>query len=117
MCCNPLLETIETAVGNRLRSREMFTVYDITREVRAQNYYLPHDIARIACHALYELGQMGPDYTRTLCDVGGANGPAFVFHHVADDPNGYAEFARMIVASQPLASIIRQLDYAGTAAF
>jgi hypothetical protein len=83
-----VVEAVQEALVPRLRFGEMFTAWDVTREVR-DRIGLPHRLLKQIVHALFVDGWMGEGYTRTLCDVGGDRGPAWVYHREGDDPACY----------------------------
>lgn len=70
-------------------SNQMFTVYDLTLTVRSTGAFLKHEEARRVVHKMYDDGVMDPGYTRSLVNLGGADGPCFVYHHRNDDPYRY----------------------------
>lgn len=77
---------IAHAVRRAVAAGEMFTALDISRKVQAQGITERHNTLKYLVHDLFFTGQMGSDYTRTLCDVGGDYGPAWVYHRIGDDP-------------------------------
>lgn len=71
---------IETDVERRVQAGEAFTALDVSRAVQARGVRKRHREMKHVVHALFAAGRMGPDYARTLADVGGALGPAWVYH-------------------------------------
>jgi hypothetical protein len=67
----------------------MFTAYDITCQVRDEGARVLHDEVRRVVHDLYETNKMEIAYERTLTEIGGARGPAYVYHHYTADPTTY----------------------------
>ena len=84
-----LAEAIEVEVGRKVAAGEMFTALDVSRAVQDQGFWARHRHMREAVHALFEAGCMGPEYGRSLCDVGGEYGPAWVYHRYFDNPAYY----------------------------
>jgi hypothetical protein len=71
---------------------EMFTAHDVTRAVRHQvgpHVDIPHHEVRLLVHNLFEKGQVGTDYARSLVPFPGANPVPFVYHRTTDDPATY----------------------------
>jgi hypothetical protein len=83
-----VVEEMQDAIGRRISAGEMFTAWDITREVK-ESVRLPHAILKQIVHGLFVEGWMGDEYVRTLCDVGGEQGPAWVYHRERDRPEHY----------------------------
>jgi hypothetical protein len=91
-----VLETMERALEGRIAGGEMFTAWDITRQVRAESgARVPHGLVRQVVHQCFFAGGMGADYTRTLCHVGGDHGPAWVYHRQTDHPEEYTTDAML----------------------
>ncbi len=90
MCENIFLERVETAIRERVNSAETFTAYTITQELREVGISAPHDAVRALVHLMFGYGRLGGAYTRTLCDVGGERGAAWVYHHCENDPRKFA---------------------------
>lgn len=91
-----VMETMERALEGRIAGGEMFTAWDITRQVRAESEVrVSHILVRQIVHSLFVAGGMGPEYTRTLCHVGGDHGPAWVYHRLRDMPEHYTTDAML----------------------
>jgi hypothetical protein len=84
-----LLEAIAGEVERKVVAGEMFTALDVSRALRVRGYWARHGHIKRAVHDLFACGYMGPEYRRTLCDVGGYGGPAWVYHAAKHDPVYY----------------------------
>ena len=85
---------IEDVVRRKVAGREMFTAWDITREVRALNpnariFHDGPDGAKLVVHEMFGTNQMGVDYLRTLRNVGQSGVPALVYYPFQSDPSNY----------------------------
>lgn len=87
-----VIDAVQDALAPRLRAGEMFTAWDVTREVR-DRIGLPHRLLKQIVHALFVDGWMGGEYVRSLRNVGGEYGPAWVYHRERDDPACYTTYA------------------------
>src|SRR5262252_3992392 len=84
-----LQSVIESVVNDKVQDGEMFTAYDVTKEVRNRGHRERHDNIKQVVHDYYGRGLMGPDYTRTLIPIAGAPMPAFLYHRHTDDPTTF----------------------------
>jgi hypothetical protein len=84
-----LMEAVAAEVEKKVDAGDMFTALDVSRAVQAQGFWARHRHMKEAVHELFEEGCMGPEYRRTLCDVGGDHGPAWVYHAVHHHPAYY----------------------------
>jgi len=84
-----LQSVIESVVNDKVQDGEMFTAYDVTKEVRNRGHRERHDNIKQVVHDYYGRGAMGPDYTRTLIPIAGAPIPAFLYHRHTDDPTTF----------------------------
>ena len=89
-----LLDRIEYSVRSKTRCAKAFTAYSITKRLRKRGFEVSHEVVRLSVHRLFQSGGMGACYTRTLCDVGGARGAAWVYHHCENSPEKYAKCLR-----------------------
>lgn len=92
MCAIKTRLAIEDLVRQRIAEHAQFTAYDITCALRGQERRwrrVLHRDVREVVHQMFSFGQMGLAYERTLLDVGGERGPAFVYHPFLDDPRNY----------------------------
>ncbi len=99
---NTAFTKLESAVYDCVQSSAMFTVYDLTQAVRQTGEFLKHSDSRDLVHGLFEACLLG-NYQRTLVNLGGANGPCFVYHAPHHDPyryqNGQGQTAQPVSAS------------------
>jgi hypothetical protein len=109
MCESMLTPQVEALVRRKVAAYEMFTAYDVTRELRAMGETAYHDEVRNVVHFMYRYGQMGASYERTLANLGGARGPAYIYHHACDDPCTYRSRHRNRRALHSLGTILAQL--------
>jgi hypothetical protein len=65
-----VLDRLQEIVNEKLRNGDPFTAYDITQQLRAENFWVKHDHARTEVHRLFQDGEM-PGYSRYLIDKGG----------------------------------------------
>ena len=85
-CPKQVRRVIEEIVLTKVAAGMMFTAYDVTCAVRAVDIYILHDTVRAVVHAMYENHRLDVTYERTLVDLGGARGPALVYHRYDDLP-------------------------------
>jgi hypothetical protein len=95
-----LFEQIETTIYSHTRKAKPFTAYTITQKIRTVGCHVSHEVIRSTVHLLYHSGGMGFHYTRTLCDVGGKNGSAWVYHHCENSPDRFAKRLKKRVRKQ-----------------
>jgi hypothetical protein len=91
MCQNREQAAALTAIEivRRCSRGEMFTAYDITLAVREEGVQVPHRDVRAVVHRTFAQGLFPEEYARTLCDVGGDRGPAWIYHRPCDDPTWF----------------------------
>jgi hypothetical protein len=77
---------VETTVAALISKRKSFSAFDITKTVRAAGFKERHKDVKQVVHQLYGDEEMS-DYTRTLVNFPGGNGPAFLYHPPEVDPN------------------------------
>ena len=76
---------INNVIFQWLMARNMFTNYDIIKELRPLGYHVLHEDVKDEV----ENTGMLPNYTKTLIDVRGRK--AFLFHPQGTNPNDYIE--------------------------
>ena len=80
---------IVTAITRRRSAAgESFTAFDITTEARGQGAFVRHGEARDLVHSIFQDGEMGAGYRRTVVDLGGGARP-FVYHRFDIDAQTY----------------------------
>ncbi len=84
-----LTQVIESVTSDKVQAGEMFTAYDVSKEVQKRGHRERHNNMKVVVHDYYVRGAMGADYTRTLIPVAGAPTPPFVYHRNTDDPTTY----------------------------
>jgi len=98
-----LQSVIEAVVNDKVQAGEMFTAYDVTKEVRNRGHRERHNNMKTVVHDYYGRGLMGSDYTRTLIPIQGAPVPAFLYHRYTDDPTTYNPSQPRAASSNPAA--------------
>ena len=98
-----LQTVIEAVVNDKVQAGEMFTAYDVTKEVRNRGHRERHNNMKQVVHDYYGRGLMGSDYTRTLIPIQGAPVPAFLYHRYTDDPTSYNPSQPRPAVSNPAA--------------
>jgi hypothetical protein len=86
------LQLVEQVVLEKAQAGEMFTAYDVTKEVRkrvGRSVNVPHNEVKQEVHNFFANDQMGTDYTRTLGNIPGLQSQPWVYHHTANDPANY----------------------------
>jgi len=82
------VDTIKTAVTEKMSNREMFTAFDITKKVRSDGMRVFHnDVKSVVMDMHQTLADEG--YTRTPMRLFNSR-TAMVYHRIGDDPNNYA---------------------------
>ena len=79
---------IQQTVLKYVAANTMFTAYDVTMEVRAQGAFVKHGEARDIVHQLFLDGVLGPQYQRSVVDIGTSTKP-FVYHRFSEDARNY----------------------------
>ncbi len=92
-------DKLEALVYDCVQSGTMFTVYDLTQEIRQAGEFLKHHSSRDIVHGMFDAHLLG-DYQRTLVNLGGAEGPCFVYHAPHHDPYRYQN--RLGQTAQPV---------------
>jgi len=85
---------VENMVAVLINQRKPFSAFDITKAVRSAGFKERHKDVKQVVHQLYGDEEMS-DYTRTLVDFPGGNGPAFLYHPPEIDPDS-------VVSGQPV---------------
>ena len=81
-------DKLESLVYDCVQTDTMFTVYDLTQTVRQAGEFLKHSASRDIVHGMFCANLLG-NYQRTLVNLGGADGPCFVYHAPHHDPYRY----------------------------
>ena len=87
MLSNDDIGSIRSIVNGKVMRGEMFTAFDITKELRANGKQVKHYEVKDVVHGMFMDGDMD-DYHRNLGNVG--NPPAFIYHPQGEDVNNYA---------------------------
>ena len=98
-------DLIAAIVVGKIAVEELFTAFDVTSAVR-RSAVIPnarHWQVKGVVHDMFNQGQMGPDYTRTLQNVG-AQEPAFVYHPYTVSSTNYGT---VTVPTQPVVQVAR----------
>lgn len=85
---NTVFAKLESLVYDCVQNGTMFTVYDLTQAVRQTGEFLKHNDSRDTVHGMFCANLLG-NYRRTLVNLGGTNGPCFVYHAPFHDPYRY----------------------------
>jgi hypothetical protein len=73
----------------RIDRGDMFSAFDLHAEARRRGIMEPQCHVAAAVEDYFISGAMGPDYARTLIDISGADGLAWLYHRWDDDANDY----------------------------
>ena len=98
------------AIEDNIAQRNIFTALDISRIVqkmlKAEGKHIErHRNMKTLIHDLYESGNMVA-YFRTLKDVGGKEGPAYVYHHCCDSADSYGQLHTIATISVKITPIL-----------
>ncbi len=85
---NNARQIVTAITRRRATAGESFTAFDITTEARGQGAFVPHGEARDLVQALFQDGEMGAAYRRTVVNLGGGARP-FVYHRFDVDASTY----------------------------
>src|SRR5207248_8771263 len=91
-----VIEAIQATVDRKTAAGDMFTAYDITRILRDEGVRARHGQIKQIVHAMFCQCLMPEDYVRSLCDLGGRLGPAWLYHRGCDDPHWYGGESRFM---------------------
>jgi retron-type reverse transcriptase len=91
---------IQQLVQEKVRAGEMFTAFDISREMAQRGGTARHRDLKDIIHLLYERGEMGKEYTRTPIDVGAPTRP-FLYHRRGDNLRRYRPLDRSAMPAAP----------------
>ncbi len=89
MCHLATYATIQDLSAERIACGDMFTAFDLSLEAKRRGISERHRHMKHAVHDYFASGAMGPDYTRTLIGIPGADGPAWLYHRWEDDIQEY----------------------------
>ncbi len=89
------LQVTEQVILEKAQKAELFTAYDVTREVRrrvGRGTNVPHNDVKQEVHNFFANGQMGTDYTRTLANLNLPSGTdqPWIYHPNTADPTNYS---------------------------
>jgi len=94
MCHLATYATIQDLCAERIARGDMFTAFDLSLEAKRRGISERHRHMKHAVHDYFASGAMGPDYTRTLIGIPGADGPAWLYHRWEDDIDAYQPVER-----------------------
>jgi hypothetical protein len=94
MCDVATYATIQDLCGESIARGDMFTAFDLSLEAKRRGISERHRHMKHAVHDYFESGAMGPEYTRTLIAIPGADGPAWLYHRWEDDVQEYQPVER-----------------------
>jgi antitoxin component of MazEF toxin-antitoxin module len=78
MCDFDVQKRIHEIVGEKIDNDDRFTAYDVTQQLRRENYWVKHHEVRTEVHRMFRDGDM-PGYSRDLVPMGGPT-PAWEYH-------------------------------------
>ena len=99
MCDSATRTVIEELVEEKVSKEEMFTAWDITKEVRSSGTREPHRSVKRVVHRIFENGEM-EGYDRALVSVRPGVPSPFVYHPDGIDPNDYLAQGKVDKASR-----------------
>jgi retron-type reverse transcriptase len=79
---------IQLIIQDKVSRGEMFTAFDISKELSRQGSGARHRDLKDIVHQTFERGEMGPQYTRTTIDVGAPTRP-YLYFRKGDNPRRY----------------------------
>ena len=94
MCDLGTYATIQDLCGERVAGGDMFTAFDLSMEAQRRGIRERHRHMKHAVHDYFDSGAMGPEYTRTLIAIPGADAPAWLYHRWEDDIQEYRPVER-----------------------
>lgn len=86
--CSADATLVKNVILNKMNQGEMFTAFDITKDLRQQGSQIQHRNIKEIVHALFDHGEMS-GYNRSLVDVG-TNTRPFLYHPVSADISAYS---------------------------
>jgi hypothetical protein len=114
MCDFATQQLIEKTTLEKAQAGDSFTAYDVTKTVRqsvGRGTPVPHQDVKQEVHGMYERGELGTDYTRTLCNLttlpAGQSQP-WVYHQKGADLNAYGLGAHQPAATQGSVIVVPQ---------
>jgi hypothetical protein len=94
MCDLVTYATIQDLCGECVARGDMFTAFDLSMEAQRRGIRERHRHMKHAVHDYFDSGAMGPEYTRTLIAIPGADAPAWLYHRWVDDIQEYQPVER-----------------------
>ncbi len=94
------VQLIKQIIQDKVRAGEMFTAFDVSREMVRRGSNARHRDLKDIIHLAFERGEMGKDYTRTPIDVGAPTKP-YLYHRRADNPRSYRGTDRSTLPASP----------------
>jgi retron-type reverse transcriptase len=91
---------VQQIIQDKVQAREMFTAFDISREMVRRGSNARHRDLKDMIHLCFERGEMGKDYTRTAIDVGAPTRP-FLYHPRSQNPRAYKPVDRSALPASP----------------
>ena len=80
---------VRGVVASKVTQGQMFTAFDVTKELRSNGNQVRHNNIKHIVHALYNQGDM-QGYNRSLIDVSGTSIRPFLYHPTSADTSTYA---------------------------
>jgi hypothetical protein len=100
MCDFDVRKRLQEIVSEKIENDDRFTAYDITQQLRRENYWVKHDEARTEVHRMFRHGEM-PGYSRHLAPMGGST-PAWEYHPASSVMQALAGLTgRLLCRSRP----------------
>lgn len=112
MCTSIVLQMIENEVSDRVQKNEMFTVFDITKAVRAKSgphVNIRHDEVRQEINDLYNNNRI-IGYSRTIGNLPNVSVQPMVYHHFLDDPSDYGAVKTVPQLNTPAQPALNDID-------
>jgi hypothetical protein len=94
MCDLTSYADIQDLCAERVERGEMLTALDLCAEARHRGITETFCRLEDAVDEYYACGAMGPDYTRTLITIPGADEPMWLYHRWEDDLRAYQPVER-----------------------
>jgi hypothetical protein len=89
MCDLTTYTTVQDLCAESIARGAMFTAFDFSLEAKRRGFTERHRHMKHAVHDYFDSGAMGPEYTRTLIAIPGADAPAWLYHRWEDDIQDY----------------------------
>lgn len=102
-------KVVERVVLERAARNELFTAYDITKDLRAIGMQVKHDDVNGVVHTLYANTRI-PGYSRSLLPVADGKPEVFIYHVCGQDAYEYNDYTRSLTSDQSVYTDVEEED-------